>query len=114
MTASTPAIVIAIRLRRSRRRAIAQGLPPTAARSPARTGASPAIAPPISRLLDPGLADEPIELLAEGEVADALRDEVDVLRREQRRHRGGVGDFLVDLRPFLVRRGFVLERRLQS
>src|SRR5438874_4860428 len=113
MTTSTPSIVMAIRLRSSRLRAIAQGLPPIAARSPARTGASPAIVPPISRLLDPGLADKPIELLAEREVADPLRHEVDVLRREQRRHRSGVGDLLVDLRPFLVRRWLVLERRPQ-
>src|SRR6266508_1454717 len=114
MTASTPTIVIAIRLRSSRLRAIAHGLPPIAARSPARTGASPAIAPPISLLLDPGLADEPIELLAEREVADPLRHEVDVLRREERRHRGGVRDFPVDLGPLLVRRGLVLECRLQG
>ena len=54
---------------------------------------------PDASLLDPRLADEPVELLAEREVADALRDEVDVLRVEQRRHRRLVRDHPVDLRP---------------
>ena len=58
--------------------------------------------PPRTSLLDPRLVDEPVELLAEREVADALRDEVDVLRVEQRRHRRLVGHLLVDLRPLGV------------
>src|SRR4051812_13002256 len=111
MRTSTPTIVIATRFRRSRRRASAQGLPAASARTPAWAGASPAIAPLVtpkpSGLLHPGLVDEPVELLAEDEVPDALRHEVDVLRREHRRHRRLVGHLLVDARPEGVR-GFLV------
>ena len=99
---STPSIAIATRLRSSAAPASAHG-----ARADGGSRASSAAPRPralslIGRessggrararpharlLLDPRLVDEPVELLAEGEVADALRDEVDVLRVEQRRHR---------------------------
>src|SRR6478752_1210918 len=104
MSTRTPTMTIATRLRSSRRRASRQGLPAVAAGSPAsRAATSPTTAPltepPGARLLHPGLVDQPVELLAEREVADALRHEVDVPRREQRRHRGLIGDLPVDLGP---------------
>src|SRR5262249_5810442 len=110
---SRASIAIAIRLRSRRRRASAHGLAPTAASSPAGAGGSPTIVPVIVSLLHPALRHEPVELLAEHEVADALRHEVDVLRRKERRHRRRVRHLVVDLRPLLVRGGLVLERRLQ-
>src|SRR5581483_2650488 len=114
---SSRAIASAIRFRRSRRQASCHGPRATAARSPAWAGTSPTTAPltepPGVRLLHPGLVDQPVELLAEDEVADALRHEVDVPRREQRRHRRLVGDLMVDLRPERVRRGEVRLLELQ-
>src|SRR4051812_10305166 len=108
MSTSTPTMTIAARLRSSRRRASRHGLAATTAGSAASEAATspttaPLTQPPGERLLDPGLVDEPVELLAEREVADALRHEVDVPRREERRHRRLVGDLLVDLRPQLIR-----------
>src|SRR2546425_2098455 len=110
MTTSTVAIAIATRLRSSRLRARRQGLPAIGARPPACAGASLTIAPLIeapSGLLHPGLVDEPVELLAEDEVPDPARQEVDVLRREHRRHRRCVRDLLVDARPQRVSGLFV-------
>src|SRR5690349_10230544 len=98
---------MATRFRRSLRRASRQGPAAIAAGSPACWAAtSPTTAPLTepSGLLHPGLVDEPVELLAEDEIADPLRHEVDVLRREQRRRRRLVGDLPVDLRPEPVRR----------
>src|SRR6478752_7773501 len=101
MTASSAAITSATRLRSRRRRASCHGLAATTPRSPpveARTSSTiaPLTDPPGARLLHPGLVDQPVELLAEDEVPDALRQEVDVARREQRRHRGLIRHLLVD------------------
>src|SRR5215475_14122256 len=95
---------MAVRFRSSRRRATCHGLAATVARSPVPgTGTSqttaPLTEPPGVRLLHPGLIDQPVELLAEDEIANALRHEVEVLRREHGRHRRLVGDLVVDLRP---------------
>ena len=93
ITASRPSIAIAIRLRASRRRASAHGLapagptggvagaPPSEGLAHRRPAAGPGSSPALTRsLLHPRLVDQPVELLAEGEVPDALRHEVDVLR----------------------------------
>src|SRR5436190_1141253 len=118
MSTSTPTMTIATRLRSSRRRASRHGLAATTAGSAASEAATspttaPLTEPPAERLLHPGLVDQPVELLAEREVADALRQEVDVPRREQRRHRRLVRHLSVDLRPELVRRREVLFLELQ-
>src|ERR1700760_4487078 len=108
MTARSPAITSATRFRRIPRRASCHGLAAGIARSPpvgARTSSTiaPLTNPPGVRLLHPGLIDQPVELLAEDEVPDALRHEVEMLRREHRRHRCLVGYLTVDLRPHCVR-----------
>src|SRR5580765_411910 len=128
ITTSTPSIAIAIQFLNSLRRAIAQGLAPlgsvptTAGTSPARvlliasrSSFGPDTSPARRRgLLDPRLGHEPVELLAEREVADAFRHEVDVLRVEERRHRRLIRHHPVDLRPELVRGRLVGDRTVQS
>src|SRR3954468_3810037 len=87
-TTSMTNAAIAGRLRRRRRRASRQG--PAAV----ERGASAATA--VTPLLHPRLIEEPVELLAEDEVADALREEVEVLRVEERHHRRRVRHLAVD------------------
>src|SRR5690242_16416226 len=109
---STASIAIATRFRRSRRRASDHGLAPAAAVAATCAETSAAARPslmsgygiPRELLLHPGLVDQPVELLAEDEVPDPLRHEVDVVRVEQRRHRRRVGHLPVDLLPEEVRR----------
>src|SRR2546423_814677 len=118
MTARRTAITSATRFRSRRRRASCHGLAATTARPPpreARTSSTiaPLTEPPGVRLLHPGLVDQPVELFAEREVPDALRHEVDVTRREERRHGGLVGHLAVDLRPEPVRRREVRLLELQ-
>src|SRR4051812_43920536 len=99
---------IASLLRSSRRRASPHGLASLGS-APTRAGALAAVSLIASGsrfragLLDPRLCDEPVELLAEREVADTLRDEVDVLRVEEGHHRRLVRHLAIDLRPHRVR-----------
>src|SRR5262245_46651565 len=51
--------------------------------------------------LHPGLRDDPVVLRVEHVVADALRQEVNMLGREERHGRRLFNDGLVDLRPHL-------------
>src|SRR5690349_1752935 len=76
MTASSPAITSATRFRSSRRRASCHGLAATIARSPPAGARTSSTIAPLTRLLHPGLVDQPVELLAEHEVSDPLRHEV--------------------------------------
>src|SRR5436305_122962 len=79
--------------------------------SPRKRGEGDARSP---ALLHPGQLVLPLELVGEDEVADAGGEEVDVLGREQRRHRGLLHEAGVDLGPGGVGAVGIGDRLLQG
>src|SRR5207245_10114900 len=107
----------AMRLRRSRRPASAQGLRPAIAGPVSSSSANPVCASGatvmLAALLHGGLVDQEVPLRVELVPLHALREQVDELRVEERYPDGIVDDLLVDLRPNLVRLGLVGEAELE-